>query len=77
MTETAEVTTRAVMTADAAKIGRLHADVFGPGRFARSAYRVREGTGFVSPFCRVAVRGDRIIAALRMTPVTVGGTAGA
>ena len=70
-------TTRVVTSADAPAIGRLHAAVFGPGRFARSAYRVREGTDFASPFCRVAVDGDRIIASLRLTPVTVGDTPGA
>lgn len=77
MTETVDVATRAVVPADEAKIRQLHAEVFGPGRYARSAYRVREGTAFASPFCRVAVKGDRIIAALRMTPATVGGTSGA
>ena len=71
------ITTREATPADAPAIGQLHAAVFGPGRFARSAYRVREGTNFASPFCRVAVDGDRIIASLRLPPVSVGGTSGA
>ena len=71
------ITTRPATPADAPAIGQLHAAVFGPGRFARSAYRVREGTVFASPFCRVAVDGDRIIASIRLTPVAVGGTSGA
>ena len=31
-------------TEDSAEISALHARAFGPGRFARTAYRVREGT---------------------------------
>lgn len=77
MTNDAAVTTRPVTSDDAAVIGRLHAAVFGPGRFARSAYRVREGSEFTSAFCRVAWRGDRLLASLRLTAVTVGGQAGA
>ena len=76
MPDSLDVVTRSVTAADEAPIRRLHADVFGPGRFARTAYRVREGTPFASPYCRVVVRGDRIIAGLRMTPATVGGMAG-
>lgn len=74
---TSAITTRAVTDADAAAISRLHARVFGPGRFVRTAYRIREGTPFASPFCRVAMRGAQIVASLRMTPVTIGGEGGA
>ena len=48
------IITRSVTPEDADAIGALHARVFGPGRFARTAYRVREGTAFASPFCRLA-----------------------
>ena len=72
-----EIVTRRVTAADAAAVGLLHARVFGPGRFVRTAYRVREGAPFASPYCRAAVAGDAIVAALRMTPVAVGGAAGA
>lgn len=56
---------------------RLHARVFGPGRFARSAYRVREGKGHLSRYCLVAHRGNELIASLRMTEITIGGRTGA
>lgn len=69
----AEIITRPLHATDLPLVSRLHARVFGPGRFARSAYRLREGTAPVSRFCRGAFRGDEIIAALRMTEVTVGG----
>lgn len=69
--------TRPVTDADQPAISALHARVFGPGRFARSAYRVREGTVFASPFCRLAILEGSLIAALRLTPVTIGGAKGA
>lgn len=77
MSEPTTIITRPVTIADAEELSRLHAEVFGPGRFARSAYRVREGTGLHSPYCRAALANTRMIASLRLTPVTVGGKAGA
>lgn len=69
--------TRPLLASDLDAISALHARVFGPGRFARSAYRVREGTAGVSRFCRGAFLGERLIAALRMTEVRVGSAGGA
>jgi predicted N-acetyltransferase YhbS len=56
-----------------AAILALHARVFGPGRYARTAYRVREGTADVTPHCRVCFIDGQLVAAVRFTPVTVGG----
>ena len=67
------IVNRPLVTSDLAAIDALHARVFGPGRFARTAYRVREGTAAISPFCRGAFLGDALIASLRLTPVTIGG----
>ena len=59
---TLDITTRPVRPADADAINDLHHRVFGPGRFVRTAYRVREGTPFV---CASSAgwlsRGARII----------------
>jgi predicted N-acetyltransferase YhbS len=71
------ITTRPLADTDLPAVAALHAAVFGPGRFARSAYRVREGTADISRYCRIAVHGDRIIAAVRMTPIRIGGSPGA
>lgn len=68
---------RPVTAADDAAISALHKAAFGPGRYARSAYRVREGRGTFSPHCRAAVLGERLVAALRLTPVSIGGETGA
>ena len=71
------IISRPAVQADMPAVSELSARVFGPGRFVRTAYRVREGTPDVSPFCRVALLGDRIIAAIRMTGISIGGRGGA
>lgn len=68
---------RTAVPQDVPEISRLHARVFGPGRFARSAYRVREGKGHLSRYCLVAHLGGELIASLRMTEITIGGRPGA
>ncbi len=71
------VINRPLTPADFPAISRLHAKVFGPGRFTRTAYRVREGSAALSPYCRVALLGEPLIAAVRFTPITIGGVDGA
>lgn len=68
---------RPVAPEDLPAISQLHDKVFGPGRFTRTAYRVREGTPAVSPYCRAILLGDRLIAAVRITPIAIGGKPGA
>jgi len=75
-----KVSTRTAAPGDIPAISELHARVFGPGRFARSAYRVREGKRngeTLSPFCRIAIRGNRLIASVIFTEVRIGHVAGA
>lgn len=69
--------TRAATADDLPSISALHARVFGPGRFARSAYRVREGKGKLSRFCRVIEAKGRVAAAVRVTEIAIGGVKGA
>lgn len=71
------VTMRPVTPDDLPAIRALHARAFGPGRFARTAYRIREGTGEISRHCRVCLIDGNIVAAVRFTPVEIGGRAGA
>lgn len=68
---------RPVRAGDAAAITDLHKAAFGPGRFTRTAYRIREGTPLATPHCRVALLGRRLVAALRFTAITIGGQGGA
>ena len=73
------IVTRPVTPEDVPLISALHDRAFGPGRFARTAYRVREGMseGDTSRYCRCAMDGDRLIAALRMSEIAIGGEPGA
>ena len=70
------VTLRSLSASDLPAVAALHSTVFGPGRFARTAYRVREQcgavSGLVSPFCGVAVSGNHLIASVTFTPICVG-----
>jgi predicted N-acetyltransferase YhbS len=71
------ITVRAALPEDSADIRALHARAFGPGRFARTAYRLREGTAEASPFCRVCRIDGHLAAAVRFTPILIGGRGGA
>jgi predicted N-acetyltransferase YhbS len=68
---------RPLMPDDIPLVSALHERVFGPGRFARTAYRVREANalagGEASPYSRVALLGGELIAALNMTAIRIGG----
>ena len=62
-------TNRPVTPADLPAIAALHAEVFGPGRFARTAYRVREGrSAGASPDLALLPAGDAGRAARRSRP---------
>ena len=69
--------TRRIDAGDLPEISKLHARAFGPGRFARSAYRVREGKGLCSRFCRLAEADGRVVAAVRVTEIVIGEEGGA
>jgi len=71
-----DVLIRQILPEDLPQISALHARVFGPGCYARTAYRIREGTPRISRFCRKALLDGRIIAAIRMTEVRIGGEPG-
>ena len=59
----------------AAAINRLHAEVFGPGRFARTAFRVRESADADPRFCFIVMAQGRLVGSVRLTPVAIGGHA--
>ena len=56
---------------------KLNEESFGPGRFARAAFRVREGAAAEPAFNLCAVQGDAIIGAVQFTPISAGGAGGA
>src|ERR1700727_2423632 len=60
--------------ADADAIERLNERVFGPGRFARTAYRLRETPPPDLNLSFVARVGTLLVGANRMTPILIGAT---
>ena len=53
-------------------IDALVAKSFGPGRFALTAYRLREGNPFLAPLSFVAREGGEIIGSVRFVSVEIG-----
>jgi predicted N-acetyltransferase YhbS len=58
--------------ADGESILRLNERVFGPGRFARTAYRIRETTAADLSLSFVARVGTLLVGANAMTPILIG-----
>jgi len=56
--------------ADAREVDRLVLDVFGPGRFAKTAERIREGATLTAGF--VAREDGRLVGSVRLWAVVVG-----
>jgi predicted N-acetyltransferase YhbS len=63
---------RPEVAADAEAIERLHERAFGPGRFARTAYRIREGAPHVLDLSFTALVGTLLVGSVRLTPVLAG-----
>src|SRR6185437_3344569 len=59
---------------DTPAIDRLHERTFGPGRYARSAYRIREGRGHVLTLSFTARIGSLLVGSVRLTPICIGDT---
>jgi predicted N-acetyltransferase YhbS len=60
--------------ADALAIERLHERTFGPGRYAKSAYRLREGIAHVPDLSFIARIGTLLVGSVRLSPIRVGET---
>ena len=54
------------------EIEHINAEAFGPGRFARAAYKIREGGPHERALSFVAVYHGAVIASVRMTRVAAG-----
>jgi predicted N-acetyltransferase YhbS len=59
--------------ADAEAVDRLNERTFGPGRYARTAYRIREGRGHLLSLSFIARIGTLLVGSVRLTPITIGG----
>jgi predicted N-acetyltransferase YhbS len=65
-------TYRRELPEDDAVIEALHREVFGPGRFARAAFRLREGVPHHPDVSFVALNSGRVVASVRLTPILIG-----
>jgi predicted N-acetyltransferase YhbS len=63
---------RPELPSDAEAIERLHERAFGPGRFARTAYRIREGAPHVMDLSFTSLVGTLLVGSVRLTPVLAG-----
>lgn len=54
------------------EIEEINAEAFGPGRFTRAAYAIREGGPHRRDLSFVALSGGSVIASVRMTPIAAG-----
>ncbi len=69
------LTIRQETAADALAIERLHERTFGPGRYAKTAYRIREGMDHLRELSFTGRIGTLLIGSVRLTPVRIGATA--
>jgi predicted N-acetyltransferase YhbS len=60
---------------DARQVEALVAEAFGPGRYAKTAYRLREGVAPLLELCHVLEMENRIAGTVRYWPVAIGGVA--
>ncbi|MFG1347346.1 N-acetyltransferase [Xanthobacter autotrophicus DSM 431] len=60
--------------ADDQDIDKLHERTFGPGRFARTAFRIREQTGHERALSFTARVGNMLVGSVRLTQVRIGTT---
>lgn len=67
------LTIRHELPVDAAAIERLHERAFGPGRFARTAFRLREGVPPDPALSFAAHVGTFLVGSIKVTPVLAGG----
>jgi predicted N-acetyltransferase YhbS len=62
--------------ADEAAVSKLNEMAFGPGRFARTAYRIREASNGPT-IALTAWDGDELVGSIQLTAITIGGKPGA
>ena len=60
--------------ADATAIERLHERTFGPGRYAKTAYRIREDEPHALALSFTARIGSLLVGSVRLTPIRIGET---
>src|SRR5262245_52168374 len=67
------LTIRAEIADDGIAIERLHERTFGPGRYAKTAYRLREGADHSLDLSFTARIGTLLVGSVRLSPIEIGG----
>lgn len=67
-----QLTTRLERAGDEDQIERLHDRAFGPGRYARTAYRLREGRPHRTDLSFTALVGTLLVGSVRLSSVRAG-----
>lgn len=68
-----QLTTRPELAADDGQIARLHDRAFGPGRYARTAYRLREGLPHRADLSFTTLVGTLLVGSVRLSSIRSGG----
>jgi predicted N-acetyltransferase YhbS len=68
------LTIRQESTEDALAVERLHERTFGPGRLAKTAYRIREGIEHSLELSFTARIGTLLVGSVRLTSIRIGAT---
>ena len=66
------LTIRPELKSDSEAIDRLHERAFGPGRFARTAFRLREGGSHDFELSFTATVGTLLVGSVRLSPIWAG-----
>ena len=56
-----------------AAVDKMVADAFGPDRFAKTVYRLRDDVAPVAPLSLVMLDGEEVVGTLRFWPILIGG----
>lgn len=57
-----------------AAVDKMVAEAFGPDRFAKTVYRLRDGVAPIPSLSLVMTDGEEIVGTLRFWPILIGGT---
>jgi predicted N-acetyltransferase YhbS len=71
-----KIATRSELPSDDSGIEGLHRAAFGPGAYARAAFRVREQAPHDRALSFLTELNGDLVASVRMTPIDVGGARG-
>lgn len=57
-----------------AAVDKMVAEAFGPDRFAKTVYRLRDGVAPIPSLSLVMTDGEEVVGTLRFWPILIGGT---